>query len=385
MKRADRSMTRRDFVKGAAGTAAVVAVAGVGGTALWDRATRPDDPAAAWAAATGMDRIVLAASLAPSSHNTQPWKFRVGADKIDVLGDTTRTMGDADPRLRELHISLGCALESAAIAAAGAGTPVVVEQMPGPVGRHFATLRFDGQGSEQGGSHAALATAIPERRTNRGPYDEARPLAPTELKALGALAATGVRVVWLTAPEARARFSELSVKATEAHVADAAIQRDSHRWYRMDRSAAEKHRDGITVSGANLPVPISLMMGLFPPTPGSFDEGWATATRDTHCATAPAFGLLVVKDAGDRAAWVEVGRTYVRMQLAAALAGLATHPLSQALAIRDREIAGNRPGEFADGLAGLGGDGEVALAFRVGYPLREQPPSLRRPPVIVSA
>lgn len=384
MKQEDKRMTRRDFVKGTAGVAAAVAVGGVGAIALWDRATQPQSEADAWEAADGVERILLAATLAPSSHNTQPWRFRVGAQEIDLLGDTGRTMGAADPRLRELHVSLGCALENAVIAAADNGTPVVVEQMPGAPDQHFASLRFI-EGAAASSASGDLAAAIPLRRTNRGPYDEGRAMPTHILSALGGLASQKVRVEWLTDEGARQRFSRLSINATEAHVADARIQRDSHRWYRMSRSDAEQHRDGITVAGANLPGVISVMMGLFPPSPDSFDGGWAKATADTHCGTAPAFGLLVIENPGDRSDWVEVGRTYERIQLAATLKGIATHPISQSLAIRDREVFEGEPGPFSAGLQGLAGDGEVVLAFRIGYPVREQAPSMRRSPVLVDA
>ncbi len=384
MTRANGGMTRRGFVKRATGVAAVVAVGGVGGVTVWDRTTQPDDLAEAWTTATGVDRILLAATMAPSSHNTQPWRFSVDSGKIDLLGDMDRTMGKADPRLRELHVSLGCALENAVIAAAGAGTPLAVERVPGVPGSHFARLHFAPQGATTD-ARADLAAAIPIRRTNRGPYDEQRAVAPAALDALGALASENVRVVWLTSAGARSRFSELSVRATEAHIADTEIQRDSHRWYRMRRSEAATYRDGITVSGANLPGAIALMLGLLPPTPDSFDAGWAKATRDTHCGTALAFGLLVVEHTGDRGAWVDAGRTYQRIQLAAALKGLSTHPISQALAIRDREVTAGLPGPYSAGLTELGGAGETVLAFRIGYPKREQPPSLRRAPVVVKA
>ncbi len=383
MNVADGSMTRRDFVKGAAGVTAVAALTGVGGTMAWNRATQPEDPSDAWSTATGIDRILLAATLAPSSHNTQPWRFRTNPEGIDLLGDTDRTMGRADPRLRELHVSLGCALENAAIAAAAAGTPVVIEQVPDAPDGHFATLRFAAE-TEGDGANAELATAIPRRRTNRGPFDE-RVVAPASLAALGALCNENVRVVWLTDPEARARFTDLSVKATEAHIADTELQLDSHRWYRMSQSDAEEYRDGITVRGANLPVVISLFMELFPPTPDSFDAGWAKATRTTHCGTAPVFGLLIGENAGDKSEWVNVGRTYERMQLAATMKGLSMHPISQALAIRDREVSTGSAGPFSAGLAELGGAGEVALAFRLGYPTREQQPSMRRQPTLVKA
>ena len=375
-------LTRRQFVVGGAAVVTATVAGGAGSLALWDSATQPEDPTAAWEGTRGADRLVLAGTLAANSHNTQPWRFRVSDDSIELIGDTKRTMGKADPRLRELHLSLGCALENVSIAAAEAGTPVSIEQVPGAPSEHFARLRF---GGDVTGEHARLAAAIPRRRTNRAPYDIERPVSSDALAELAALADNKVRVVWLTARNDRAALTDLTVKATAEHLDDAAMQRDSQRWYRMRRSDAEEQRDGITVASANLPGVATLMLGVFPPTPKSFDEGWVKATRETHCGTAPAFGLIVVEHASDRGAWVHAGRVYQRMQLAATLEGIAMHPISQALALRDREVAGGAPGRFSAGLETLAGPGEVVLAFRIGYPLRPQQPSLRRAPAVERA
>lgn len=50
--------------------------------------------------------------LAPSSHNTQHWKFSVSEDEIHVFVDRTRWLKVADRDQRELQISVGCALEN---------------------------------------------------------------------------------------------------------------------------------------------------------------------------------------------------------------------------------------------------------------------------------
>jgi nitroreductase len=39
-----------------------------------------------------LQALVNAASHAPSSHNTQPWLFRVDGNPIDVLADRTRAL-----------------------------------------------------------------------------------------------------------------------------------------------------------------------------------------------------------------------------------------------------------------------------------------------------
>ncbi|MBU4293649.1 MAG: hypothetical protein KJ770_06330 [Actinobacteria bacterium] len=56
------------------------------------------------------------AILAPSSHNSQPWKFHIRDREIDIFTDKDRWLKVADAGQRELYISVGCALENLLIA-----------------------------------------------------------------------------------------------------------------------------------------------------------------------------------------------------------------------------------------------------------------------------
>ena len=57
------------------------------------------------------------AILAPSSHNTQPWKFSIKGNSIEVYADLTRQLSEVDPENRELYTSIGCAIANLLIAA----------------------------------------------------------------------------------------------------------------------------------------------------------------------------------------------------------------------------------------------------------------------------
>ena len=65
--------------------------------------------------------MIEQAIKAPSGHNTQPWKFRLFSDHIDILPDFSRALPVVDPDHRELFVSLGCAAENLCIAAAHKG------------------------------------------------------------------------------------------------------------------------------------------------------------------------------------------------------------------------------------------------------------------------
>jgi hypothetical protein len=65
--------------------------------------------------------LVRLATLAASSHNTQPWLFRTGVDSISIHPDRTRRCPVVDPDDAHLYKSLGCAAENLVHAASMQG------------------------------------------------------------------------------------------------------------------------------------------------------------------------------------------------------------------------------------------------------------------------
>ncbi len=68
-----------------------------------------------------MQALIRYATLAASGHNTQPWRFVIGDNTLEIHPDYTRRLPAVDPQNRELWISLGCALENLLIAARAVG------------------------------------------------------------------------------------------------------------------------------------------------------------------------------------------------------------------------------------------------------------------------
>lgn len=65
--------------------------------------------------------LVRLATLAASSHNTQPWRFRIHQHAIHMVPDFTRRLPIVDPDDAHLLKSLGCAAENLVHAAAAQG------------------------------------------------------------------------------------------------------------------------------------------------------------------------------------------------------------------------------------------------------------------------
>jgi len=115
-----------------------------------------------------------AAGFAPSVHNTQPWRWRVAGDRIDLLADRDRQLRLADPEGRLLTMSCGAALHHAVVALAAEGATAQVERLPGP--EHLARITL-GEPTDVAPEAVRRFQALRVRHTDRRPVGDT-PVAP---------------------------------------------------------------------------------------------------------------------------------------------------------------------------------------------------------------
>jgi nitroreductase len=119
----------------------------------------------------GTIRTVLAlASRAPSVHNTQPWRWLVGAESLHLYSDADRQLPNTDPEGRDLILSCGAALNHCVVAFAAVGWRAKVTRLPNPADpSHLAAIELSRSTADP--VDIALAAAIPRRRTDRRNYN----------------------------------------------------------------------------------------------------------------------------------------------------------------------------------------------------------------------
>lgn len=257
--------------------------------------------------------LVRFATLAPNGHNTQPWRFCIGADRIDILPDFARRTPVVDPDDHHLFVSLGAAAENLAIAAAASGHPAGIAFDPSATGAVRVTM----------GNGPAVASplfgAIRPRQSTRSDYD-GRPLGATDLNLLAQAASVpGVDVVLITDWARIAKVTDLVVAGNSAQMGDAAFVRELKHWLRFNPKEALAKADGLFSLASGNPV-VPTWLG-----PTMFDQFSSAATENEKYARQLRSSAGIVVFAGERADpehWVRVGRACQRFALQATAMGL---------------------------------------------------------------
>ena len=305
--------------------------------------------------------LVRYATLAPSSHNTQCWKFRVGERSIAILPDLSRRCPVVDPDDHHLFVSLGCAAENLAQAALANGLQALAT--PGAAPADALRIALEPTRAVR----SALFDAIPLRQSTRAEYD-GKALTGEELQLLEqAGSGAGVRVLLLTEKAAMEQVLEYVIEANTAQVNDPAFVEELKHWIRFGESEAVHSGDGLfSRSTGNPALPRWLGGVLFGMLFTPKNENGKIARQVRSSAGIAVF----VSDADDPPHWLETGRCYQRFALQAAALGIRNAHLNQPV-----ELATLRP-QFA-GFLGIGPH-RPDLVVRFGRgPLT--PRSLRRP------
>jgi nitroreductase len=288
--------------------------------------------------------LIATAARAPSVHNSQPWRFRVDEDTVELWADPARKTRD-DAIGREMLISCGAALFGLRLAVRSLGHLPVVDLLPDPSRlRLLARVRVAaGARGAEGARVIALnelerrmLAAVPHRHTHRGPF-LAEPLPPGLLAGLQNDALTEGATLALVGDGLPAdRLARLAAAATRQAGLEAGERAEIRRWTRGPQHPAA---DGVPAA--------ALVAGPSEAAPGRLPQRDFDLGRDLGLLPgggAPPAATAVLLTAGDRRAdWLRAGQALQRLLLHAAsewvFASLYTQPLENSLTrelIRDQ-------------------------------------------------
>ena len=354
--------SRREFIAAGGAASTLALVGGCSGRGMTEYNAAAADLRAKLPMEPQLNDLVRYATLAPNSHNTQPWKFRLGFHQVDILPDLTRNCPVVDPDDHHVFVTLGCASENLLIAGRSRGQP------------GEATINLDrtntsiSVGLAQGAvSDTELLDAIALRQSTRSNYD-GQPLSLHELRLLKQAASMpGVETLFLTDRARMDGVLEYVIEGNSVQCDDPAFVQELKDWIRFNPEAGLETHDGLfSACSGNPTSPTwlgSLMFSQF------FSKDSENEKYAGHIKSSAGVVIFVV-DRDDEGGWINAGRSFQRFALQATALGVRHAHLNMPV-----EVADIRP-EFANWPGIQGQRPDLVIRFGKAPTL---PMSLRHP------
>jgi hypothetical protein len=331
----------------------------------WDAAGQPEEP---------RRRALSYALLAPNPHNRQPWLVDLrDAGAVTLYADTERLLPHTDPQNRQITIGLGCFLELMRMAAAADGYRVDITPFPegeaaaGLDARPVARAVFV---QDAGLRPDPLFAFVMDRRSNKEPFDTARPVAADPIATLAGAVRAGSAFGGSVAEADVVEMRAITRAALQIEIDTPHTYRESVDLFRIGRNEIDANPDGIDFGG-----PLFETLGAF----GMFSREAALdkqsqtfqAGLDAVMANVDtAMGHVWLVTAGNgRADQLAVGADWLRVNLAATALGLGFQPLSQGL--QEYSEMADIHSDLHARLAPQGGT--VQMLSRIGYGITVDP------------
>jgi nitroreductase len=299
-------------------------------------------------------RAAEEARLAPSILNTQPWRWEVRGEVLELYCDPARQLEHLDPHGRLMILSCGAALHHARVALAAAGYEPVVERRPDPSQPGLLARIRDCRPRPAGRESLLAYDSIRRRRTDRRPFAGGVRVPAAEVARLAAVAeAEHVRLY----PIERAdivylRYAVRGADTVGAH--DEGIADDLRRWTHRGAGTGDGVPPGTVVAPVLRPVGVR-----------DFGLGGSAALEPGSGDDRSAEYVVLATDRDEPEDWLTAGEATSAVWLTAISEGLAVSPMSNVVEI---------PGARVLVRSLLHPPGEPQLVLRLGVAQGHEPP-----------
>jgi Putative TM nitroreductase/Nitroreductase family len=301
------------------------------------------------------------AILAPSSHNTQPWRFTATANQIALYADRTRSLPVVDPNDRELIISCGAALANLSIAIRHFGYSGELTLFPQPNDKGQIAIVELGQEHRPTRDDEILFRTIPMRRTNRNAYEDT-PISRSLFRELCTVC-TSHHCTLTGASDGEGKFTvaRLVGQGDRQQMANPTFRAELAHWM---RPAKANSHDGIPCFALNMPGILDFATPVMARLVRTFDMGSLTAARDGDLANASAMLAVLSTPTDMPADWLAAGMALEHVMLVARAAGVWASFLNQPIEVPELRLALREL---------MGCPGYPQILLRMGYGQESEP------------
>lgn len=312
-----------------------------------------------------INQLIYHSTLAPSGHNTQPWKFSVEENVIRIYPDFQRSLPVVDPDNHALYISLGCALENLIISAKQDGLTSKIEYFPEDEMEECIRVTLTVKSTQQ---EQELFEAISVRQSNRSMYD-GREISPSDVeKLLQSSIYETVSVKPFDTKENEVEpVIELVKEASRIQFSDKKFVEELISWIRFRKKEVRTKRDGLSAKVMGFPYMPRWLGRIILKTFAKPSDEAAKAEKQIRSSS---HLFLFISKKHDKRHWVDTGRTFQRIALKATSLGIAHAHLNMPCEVESVRQKLSKH-------LGLAHGEQPILLIRLGY-AEEMPRSPRR-------
>lgn len=304
------------------------------------------------------------AVLAPSSHNSQPWKFVLDGNKIKVFADFSRALAVSDKDNRQLYISIGCAIENLITATEYYGLRFKINYFPNDNKELVAEIEFENLGDQDHSSQKEEHKIhhINKRSVNRNKYEREN-IDENFINEIKRYSNNDILVSIITDKDKIDEISEIMRKAIRTALADKEFRKELSQYVKHNKT---KEYYGMPGFGFGMPLPISL---IFPKAVKHIDVSRVNSKQDSDLIKNHTPAICIIGTKGNNELlWVKAGEVYEKIALDAQKSGIKTAVMAAATQI----------GDFHKDLQKvLENDFRPQVFFRMGYSDKTTPHSPR--------
>ncbi len=258
-------------------------------------------------------RFVLQyAILAPSTHNSQPWLFKINKSECEIYYDPKLALPEADSKMRDLYISMGCCLENLILAANYFNIFNSIIYGSFDKKEQVAVIKFKLYTGNINNKYEKIINTIPKRINARGIfYSDTVPrnLLNNIFFTTKDYLVDGINIHWVTDKNKITDLALLTADGLKIAYLKPSFRREMSSWINNNLT---KKKDGIPGYALKMPLILSF---IFPKLVRWFNLGNFLSKKNYASLSSAPLVVIITAENENPIIWTKVGRLAERLML----------------------------------------------------------------------
>ena len=246
------------------------------------------------------------AILAPSTHNSQPWLFKIENNSCKIYYDQNLLLPEADPKRRDLYISLGGMIENLVISANYFG---IFKEIKYVLDNNLIAEVFFQENGDKNLNIGYLLDAMPRRVNARGLFEQKSLPENIQTEIMVLNKNEKIKINFVVDKEKIKKLASLTAEGLKIAYKKSSFRKEMFRWIHNSLSGKKEGMPGYSLK---MPFVLSFII---PTLVRFFDLSPLLAKLNYKSMTSVPLICIFSSEESSPLIWLEVGRLAERLML----------------------------------------------------------------------